>query len=238
MSTSPAPLRLRDRATGRGGVVVEVGFTDGVDLSERPGSDPALLRAGLASLAAATGARVVRMAQVHGADVVRVDASYADGAPPRADALVTDQPGVALLTRAADCVPVLLADPDTGVVGAVHAGRGGVAAGVVGGAVAAMAALGAGRLRAWVGPHVCGRCYEVPQDLHDEVVAVAPAAASRTRVGTPALDLGAGVAAQLAQAGCDEVVDAGVCTLEDPAWPSHRRDADRAPRFAGVVWLR
>ncbi|WP_179519618.1 polyphenol oxidase family protein [Nocardioides perillae] len=218
--------------------MVEVAFTDGVDLSERPGSDRDRLEQGLRTVATATGARVARMSQVHGADVATLGASYDPAAPPpHADALVTDERGLALLARAADCVPVLLADADAGVVGAVHAGRAGVAAGVVGRAVEAMAGLGAQRLRAWVGPHVCGACYEVPAALHDEVVAHVPATSTRTPQGTPALDLGAGVLAQLADAGCDDVVQVGVCTREDPAWPSHRRDGEAAGRFAGVVWL-
>ena len=81
------------------------------------------------------------------------------------DALVTAEPGTVLMVRVADCVPVLLADAGRGVVAAVHAGRPGLAAGVVPAAVAAMRALGADRVTAWVGPHVCGACYEVPDRL-------------------------------------------------------------------------
>lgn len=227
-------FRVRDRREGAAGVV-DVGFTErALDLSERPGSDAATLEAALAALVGAAGVPVVRMAQVHGADVAVV--RELPDVPPVADALVTDVPGLALATRAADCVPVLLADPGAGVVGAVHAGRAGVAAGTVTAAVAAMRALGADDPVAWVGPHVCGACYEVPADLRDEVAAAVPQTRSTTRAGTPALDLGAGVRAQLDAAGCREVVEVGACTLEDDAWPSHRRDGDAAERFAGVVW--
>lgn len=227
-------FRVRDRREGAAGVV-DAGFTvRALDLSERPGSDAEVLDAALAALVEAAGVPVVRMSQVHGADVAVV--REVPGTPPTADALVTDVPGLALAVRAADCVPVLLADPATGVLGAVHAGRAGVAGGAVAAAVTTMRSLGAGDPVAWVGPHVCGRCYEVPADLHDEVVAAVPETRSTTRAGTPALDLGAGVRAQLDAAGCCEVVEVGACTLEDPAWPSHRRDGGRAERFAGVVW--
>ena len=89
---------------------------------------------------------------------------------------------------------------------------------------------------AWVGPHVCGSCYEVPADLQDEVAAVVPEARSTTSWGTPALDLGAGVRAQLDAAGITDVRVVDTCTREDPSWPSHRRDGAAATRFAGVIW--
>lgn len=177
------------------------------------------------------------MHQVHGAEVVVVGADApAGGVAGECDALVTDRTGLALLARAADCVPVLLADPATGVVAAVHSGRPGLAAGVVPATVTRMRALGADDVVAWIGPHVCGACYEVPADLHEDVAAVVPEARSTTSWGTPALDLGAGVRAQLAMTGVRDVREVGSCTREDPTWPSYRRDGAAATRFAGVVW--
>ena len=114
---------------------------------------------------------------------------------------MTDRPDVVLVVRAADCVPVLLADPEAGVIGAAHAGRPGLAAGVVARTVERMRELGAARVTAWVGPHVCGACYEVPEAMQDEVAAIEPASAATTSWGTPALDIGAGVRAQLERAG-------------------------------------
>jgi YfiH family protein len=181
---------------------------------------------------------VVRMHQVHGADVHLVDeAGAATDDVPEADALVTSLPGVALLVRAADCVPVLLADPVAGVVGAVHSGRPGLAAGVVPAAVAAMRDLGATELTAWVGPHVCGACYEVPDDLRAEVSSVVPEAYAVTSWGTPALDIGAGVLAQLRAAGV-AVHDASRCTVEDHDLFSYRRQGTASGRLAGLVWMR
>ncbi len=211
---------------------VEVGFTDR-RLALGDAADATVRSAALAEVAAATGARPQVMRQVHGRVVRRVRASLEE--PPEADGLVTDEPGVALLTRAADCVPVLLADADDGVVGAAHAGRPGVAAGVVPAVVAEMRALGAETVTAWVGPHVCGGCYEVPGPMREEVAALVPETWATTTWGTPALDLGAGVRAQLTAAGCTVRVVAG-CTREDARWPSYRRDGGAAGRFAGVVW--
>ena len=155
---------------------------------------------------------------------------------PDADALVTDRPDVVLVVRAADCVPVLFADPAAGVIGAAHCGRLGLAHGVVPAAVDRLRAQGALALTAWVGPHVCGSCYEVPSSLQAEVGEVEPASVATTSWGTPSLDLGAGVRAQLERAGV-EVVDAGGCTRESPDLYSFRRDGARAGRLAGLVRL-
>lgn len=218
---------------GPGEVSVELGFTDATrDFAEGVDRDPARLAADLADLEAAVGVPVVRMHQVHGDDVAVVTGP---GDVPRADALVTAVPGLALMTRAADCVPVLLADPAAGVVGAVHSGRAGVVASVATAAVEAMRGLGATAVRAWVGPHVCGSCYEVPEAMRQEVAALVPATGSTTSWGTPALDLGAGVRAQLESVGVP-VEEVGACTLEDDSLWSHRRDP-AAGRLAGVVWV-
>jgi hypothetical protein len=89
-------------------------------------------------------------------------------------------------------------------------------------------------LTAWVGPHVCGACYEVPAALQDEVAAVEPSTRATTSWGTPALDLGAGVRAQLERAGAT-VHLLGPCTLESDTLYSHRRDGAGAGRLAGLV---
>jgi len=219
-----------------GGVRVEVAFTDAT-LDLQDGAEG--LAGSLAAVVEATGVPFARLRQVHGDDVVQVvdDPPGPGDAVPDADALVTTRRGVGLMVRVADCVPVLLADPGAGVIGAVHAGRLGMTLGVVGSAVEQMRALGADEIRAWIGPHVCGHCYEVPEEMRREVAAVVPAATSETSWGTPALDLGAGVAAQLAEAGVS-ATDVGRCTLEDEQLHSYRRDGGAAGRFAGLVWIR
>jgi YfiH family protein len=183
---------------------------------------------------------VVRMHQVHGADVHTVDRRHLASPPERppvADGLVTDVAGVALLVRVADCVPLLLADTERLVVGAAHAGRPGLVAGVVPSTVARMRELGADRIVAWLGPHVCGRCYEVPAAMREEVAAVVPAAFAETSWGTPAVDVGASVVAQLEAEGV-EVVDASRCTLESEDLYSYRRQGAASGRLGGLVWVR
>lgn len=186
----------------------------------------------------APGDDLADLRQVHGNAVVVADATHPssyDGAP-EADAIVTVTPGITLMVRAADCVPVLLADPHAQVIGAAHAGRLGMALGVVPATVARMRELGGDRITAWVGPHICGACYEVPVDLQEEVAATVPASRSTTSWGTPALDIGAGVRAQLTAVGV-EVVDAGRCTRESPDLHSYRRDGAGAGRHAGIIRL-
>lgn len=151
-----------------------------------------------------------------------------------ADGLVTTQPGMSLMVRAADCVPVLLADESGAAVGAAHCGRPGLVAGIVPATVAALRDLGATRLTAWVGPSVCGRCYEVPQELQDAVAAVEPVSRATTAWGTPSLDVAAGVRAQLERDGV-VVVDLSQCTRESPDLFSYRRDGPRSGRQAGII---
>ncbi|NJP51064.1 peptidoglycan editing factor PgeF [Streptomyces sp. SBST2-5] len=183
-------------------------------------------------------ARVVWMNQVHGAAVTVVDEPWGDRPVPGTDAVVTTRRGLALAVLTADCVPVLLADPVAGVVAAAHAGRPGLVAGVVPAAVRAMTGLGAdpARIVARTGPAVCGRCYEVPEAMRAEVAAVEPAAHAETSWGTPAVDVGAGVHAQLERLGVRDREQSPVCTLESDDHFSYRRDRTTG-RLAGYVWL-
>lgn len=155
---------------------------------------------------------------------------------PQADALITRAVGVALCIRVADCVPVVLADPQARVVAAAHAGRVGLAAGVLDATADALLGAGARQLTAWIGPHVCGRCYEVPTEMADQVAAQIPASRSQTRHATAALDLGAGCA-QVLRARQVQVYDVSRCTLESPDLYSHRRDGAGAGRLVGLIWL-
>ena len=113
--------------------------------------------------AVAPGAQLVTLHQVHSADAVIVTTAFADDARPRADALVTDRPGLLLGILTADCVPVLFADPDAGVVGAAHAGWKGAIGGVTDSTIVAMERLGAarGRIVAAIGPCIARPSYEV-----------------------------------------------------------------------------
>ena len=130
-------------------------------------------------------------------------------------------------------MPVLLADPVAGVVGVAHAGRPGLIAGVIPAVLAAMRAAGATELMAAVGPSVCGRCYEVPEHMRSAGAAVAPVSATVSWTGTPALDVAAGVVAQLSEAGVAVHWVPG-CTRESPHLYSYRR-TPLTGRCAGVV---
>ena len=214
-----------------GGARVEVAFTDAsLDLQEGDRIETVL-----DELGRALDVAVARASQVHGDEVTTVDGDDS-GRVPFADGLVTTQRRTALMVRVADCVPVLLADATAGVVGAAHAGRRGVELDVVTRTVERMRDLGAADIHAWIGPHICGGCYEVPDEMRAEVAAVVPETYAETTWGTPSLDLGAGVAAQLAAADVAVTVVGG-CTLEDDRFHSYRRDGQESGRLAGLVWL-
>lgn len=208
---------------------VAFAFTDAhVDLTDLGVSDARALAAGVGA------DDLAFMRQVHGRTVARAAADTT----PEADALVLDTPGTAAVVRVADCTPIVLVAPDRPLAAVVHAGRVGMLDGVVPAAVDALRAGGATRLEAWVGPRACGRCYEVPQDMADAAAAIVPAAAATTSWGTPAIDVGAGVVAQL-EAADVTVHDIGrdACTIEDPTFFSYRRQGAASGRFGALVAL-
>ena len=217
-----------------------------LDLARHVGDDPLDVAENRVAVAARLGLdpdRVVWMDQVHGADVAVVDAP-GDGPVAGVDALVTERPGLALAVLVADCVPVVVLAPGAGAVAVAHAGRRGLAAGVVGAAVDALLALPgvrrsgqtAGDLVGLVGPAACGRCYEVPAGMADAVEAVLPGTRGTTRAGTPSLDLPAGAASVLRARGLRRVDVDPRCTLESPDLFSHRRDGGRTGRQAAYAW--
>jgi purine-nucleoside/S-methyl-5'-thioadenosine phosphorylase / adenosine deaminase len=226
--------------TDRWGGVSAVPYEE-LNLGGAAGDDPAAVRTNRELAAKTLGvdpAQVVWMNQVHGAGVAVVDGPWADGPVPEVDAIVTARGGLALAVLTADCTPVLLADPVARVAAAAHAGRPGLVAGVVPAAVRAMTELGAdpARIVARTGPAVCGRCYEVPEAMRADVCAVEPAAHSETNWGTPAVDVSAGVHAQLERLGVRDRAQSPVCTLESGDHFSYRRDRTTG-RLAGYVWL-
>ncbi|GAA4805945.1 peptidoglycan editing factor PgeF [Nocardioides caeni] len=231
-SLGPVELAFTDRLGG-----VSAAPWDSLDLA-LDGDGPADARSENLRLLLddfAPGDELADLHQVHGA-VVEVVEEALGADRPDADAVVTSTSGLTLMVRAADCVPVLLADPWSRVIGAAHAGRLGMVRGVVPATVARMRDLGAREITAWVGPHICGGCYEVPAELREEVAVEIPASRATTTWDTPALDIGAGVRAQLAAEGV-EVIDAGRCTRESPDLYSYRRDGADAGRQAGVIRL-
>ena len=216
------------------------------NLALHVGDDPAIVTANRSLLGQALGLdRISFVEQVHGTAVHDVtseavaSSGLGGGAASEAieaDAQVSDAADVGLAILVADCTPVLLADPDAGVIGAVHAGRRGMVDGVVAATVDRMRARGAETISAAIGPSIGPRRYEVPKAMRDEVAAVEPVTASVTRLGTPALDVAAGVAEQLVREGVSIRYWSPRCTLESQDLFSYRRDGTTG-RFAGVVWL-
>jgi YfiH family protein len=225
--------------SGRAGGVSRAPY-ESLNLGSGVGDDPDAVAANRSVLARACGLSaddLAWMRQVHGADVCYLGAGTAQ--PPGAvDAIFTDVPGRALCVLVADCVPVLVADPVARIIGAAHAGREGMVAGVAGALVSAMVAAGASpaRMRALTGPAICGGCYEVPPELSELVCAAVPQARCQTLDGTTGLDIPAGVRAQLAAAGVGWVRSVPRCTKESADLFSYRRDG-MTGRFAGVIWL-
>ena len=209
------------------------------NLARHVGDDEELVAANRSALAQVLGLSAERLSfvsQVHGTAVHTLTGPADARSGAEADAQVTAEPGVGLVIMVADCTPVLLADTEAGVIGAVHAGRPGMAAGVVPATLQAMRELGAAEIHAVIGPSVCPRCYEVPAELRDEVAALESVAASVSVSGTPALDVAGAVAEQLRRESV--VIDhfSRTCTRESEDLYSYRRNR-RTGRFAGVIWL-
>jgi polyphenol oxidase len=210
------------------------------NLGDAVGDAPAAVAANRHRLADELGLgrdRLVWMEQVHGRNVEIVDGPRTE-AIEATDAIVTAEPNLALVAMCADCVPVLLADPEAGVVGAAHAGRVGARVGVVPAALDAMRRAGAAidRIEVLLGPSVCGECYEVPAAMQADLEQHLPGSACKTRTGTPGLDLRAGLWRQLADAGVAKIGLDPRCTVEDKTLFSHRREGTTG-RLAAVTWL-
>ncbi|GLW90906.1 peptidoglycan editing factor PgeF [Actinokineospora globicatena] len=232
-------MRIRRVVTTREGGASTAPY-DSFNLGDHVGDDPAAVTANRDRLARELGLpadHLVWMEQVHGRTVGVVDGPVPDKLEAT-DAVVTATTGLALVVLVADCVPVLLADPEAGVVGAVHAGRVGARVGVVPAALKAMVEAGADvdRVEVLLGPSICGECYEVPQDMQTDVERHLPGTACRTRKGTPGLDLRAGLWRQLADAGVAKIGIDPRCTNEERTLFSHRREGTTG-RLAAVTWV-
>lgn len=178
-------------------------------------------------------AALVTLHQVHSADAVRVTYAFPEADRPRADAMVTDRPGLALGILTADCAPILLADKAAGVIGAAHAGWKGAMTGVAKSVVEAMEELGAQRSRivAAIGPCIGRGSYEVDSDFRKRFEAIEPENEQYFRDGAPGhhyFDLEAYVAAWLAFAGVDTVETLGIDTYaNEERFFSYRRATHR-----------
>ena len=171
------------------------------------------------------------MSQVHGNRVAVIEAVTDED--PTADALVTGIPGISVAVLVADCIPLLMYSKHS--VAAVHVGRKGLVNGVALATLEIMREMGAQEITAIIGPAICGACYEVSQELHDEVATLHPMAHSRTLQGTPALNLPAALIAVLGGHGV-KVIDESRCTVENADLYSYRRDGVTG-RQVGVISL-
>lgn len=188
-------------------------------------------------------ARLATCHQVHGADVVVVEAPWALEDRPRADAMVTDRPGIALGILTADCVPVLFADPAAEIIGAAHAGWRGALGGVLDATVAAMRALGAATsdIHAGIGPCIAQRSYEVGPEFSAPFLAEDPAQARffvpAARPGHFRFDLPGYVAERLRRLGIVHIAATGGDTAAEPdRFFSYRRSClDRAPDYGRAL---
>ena len=185
------------------------------------------------------GAALVGTYQVHGHDCAVVDTPWRDDDRPHADALVTDRPGVLLGILTADCVPVLFADRQAGVVGAAHAGWKGALAGITDATVAAMLAKGASiaRITAAVGPCIAAASYEVDAVFVDRFLNDDPANDHffrDGRAGHAQFDIAAYVAARIAATGVARVEILGDDTYaRDADYFSYRRACHRGENGYG-----
>ncbi len=179
-----------------------------------------------AALAARFGRPLVRGRQVHGSVVARSTVAAGAARPvDEADGQATDRDDLAPAVLVADCLPVAVAGG--GAVAALHGGWRGLAAGILAEGVRAVRELGSGGpLEAAIGPGARGCCYEVGPEVH---------AVFGTSGHT--LDLAAIAICALRAAGVEHVEDTGLCTICDERFFSHRRQAGRAGRQAGIAWL-
>ena len=219
---------------GRRGGVSE-GVCAGLNVGLGSDDDPEAVRANrrLAVETVAPGARLVTLHQVHSGKAIAVTEPFPDDARPRADALVTDRPGLLLGILTADCTPVLFADRRAGVIGAAHAGWKGAIGGVIDSTVSEMEKLGSDRANivAAVGPTIARKSYEVDEGFLRRFTSEDEAHERFFSSGKPGhyqFDLEGFVLSRLAAAGLTRIEALGLDTYSDPdRFFSYRRATHR-----------
>ena len=213
--------------TNRLGGVSKAPF-DSANLGLHVGDDSLAVATNRATLETQIGMPIVFMDQVHGDTVVLVEDNKVQ---PTGDALITTHQKLAVAVMVADCIPLLLKSDVA--VAAVHVGRKGLMNGIARKTIDAMRDLGAEVIHSYIGPNICGDCYEVSAEIFQEVVQKFPTSNSSKRTGKNTLDLVAGLKQDLK----DTVqLDLSSCVLEDKNSFSYRRDGITG-RQAGVIWL-
>ncbi|ACD16250.1 peptidoglycan editing factor PgeF [Paraburkholderia phytofirmans] len=256
--------RVRALVTTRDGGVSEAPFgrwqngadlPGGLNLGMKSGDDPAAVAANRERLLKLAGvSEAAWLEQIHGAGIVRAEdvlaQAHANGAPTRADASVTDRPGIVCVVMVADCMPVLLCDEAGRAVGAAHAGWRGLAAGIVeqtAQRVAELAGVEAGALHAYLGPSIGPTAFEVGADVRDAfmngVGAAQRDATANAFVEHPhnpgkyLADLPALARLRLQRLGVTRIVGGDLCTVtQRERFYSYRRDRETG-RMAAMIWL-
>ena len=213
--------------TNRLGGVSKAPF-DSANLGDHVGDDPIDVAENRSQLESQIGMPIAFMNQIHGDTVVLVENNLAT---PTCDALITTERKLAVAVMVADCIPLLLKSDVA--VAAVHVGRKGLMNGIARKTIDAMRDLGAEVIHSYIGPNICGGCYEVGPDIFQEVVAKYPATDSSSRSGKETLDLVAGLKTDLKDT---VLLDLSSCVLEDTHTFSYRRDGTTG-RQAGAIWL-
>jgi len=215
-----------DRLSGNSsGVYASLNLGDHVgDIPEAVASNRALITAKFG--------RTQYMNQVHGNRVAIIEEVTEE--IPTADALVTGIPGITLAVMVADCIPLLL--QSSYAVAAVHVGRKGLLNRVAEKAIDVMREISDSGISAIIGPAICGKCYEVSDEIFSEVTKGHPDSTSRTVSETPALDLVSALISDLQKLGITDIDNQSRCTLEHDDLYSFRRDGATG-RQVGLVWL-
>jgi YfiH family protein len=235
VSTTPAALHVPELADEPGLVH---GFSTlalgSVGFKHAPDPAPVLAaRRQFAGVLGLDGVTLTTIGSVHGAEVARVDEPV--DSIDDVDALLTDSRDVALFATYADCYPIVLWDPEKKVAGLVHAGWRGTKAGVARAAARYMKdEYGCRFIRAGIGPGICGRCYEVGDEV---AVQFDRQFLKEGKDVKFLLDLAAANRSQLEDEGVTHVYDIGICTKEHYLFPSHRRHPD-GTRFGAIVAIR
>ena len=237
----PVSGRVRALVTTRAGGISEPPY-ESFNLAFHVGEAAERVQRNRRRLLAVAGVdRVQWLDQEHGRRVLAASSCTVACGPVTADASWTAEGDLVLAVLVADCVPLLLANVDGSLVAVVHCGWRGTVAGVVEATLDALPESPS-RLVAWLGPGVCGICYEVGSDVREALAAderrgvLVEQGSARGDARKWRMDLPALILARLRRAGVERIVASSLCTMCDRRFYSHRRDGHTG-RFAALIWL-
>ena len=231
----PAPANVRALQTTRACGVSNAPY-DSLNLGDHVGDSPLAVERNRMLLNTLLPSEPVWLKQVHGTDVVRADLA---SCLPQGDACIAGRRGAVCVVMTADCLPVLLCDTQGSVVGAVHAGWKGLAAGVIEAAVQAME-VAPQNLMAWLGPAIARDSYEVGEEVRAAFITRQPQSAQAFIPGLKGkwfADLYMLARLRLDSLGITAIYGGDYCTYEErERFYSHRRDGATG-RMGTFIWL-